>query len=293
MIIVKLKGGLGNQMFQYAFARRAAFVTGQSVKLDVINGFEGDFFKREYALDNFNITLEAASPKELAHYKFCTNTIPGRIYVKSAKSLNYYSGYVIKERESFYFDPDMFNKLKNNYCDGYWQNTDYFDFIRPIVLKEFCLRERSARVAQWEEEIAKCNSVGVHIRTPHAFNGTAVDKGTLEKFEILTERYYLQAVEHIKNIHKDAAFYLFTENPSVVGKVLPELNYRKIICGVDYEDLHLLSRCKHQIIANSTFSWWAAWLNANPDKLVISPRYWFKLSHNLENALLKDFVLMD
>lgn len=280
-------------MFQYVFARRVAFVTGQTVKLDVINGFEGDFFKREYKLDNYNITLEAASPKELAQYKYYTNTIPGRIYVKLAKLLSYYSGYEISEREPLIFDANVFNKLKNNYCDGYWQNTEYFDFIRPIIIKEFNLKEKSARVIQWEEEISKCNSVGIHIRTPHAYSGTSIDKTTMDKFEILTERYYMQAVEYIKNIHKDAAFYLFTENPSVAGKILPGLNYRKIICGYDFEDLHLLSRCKHQIIANSTYSWWGAWLNNNPDKIMISPKRWYTIPNCIEKALLKEFVIID
>jgi hypothetical protein len=290
VIIVRLKGGLGNQMFQYALARRIAFETGQEVKLDVTSGFEGDFFKREYRLDYFNISLEAATPGELALHKYFMKNIPGRIYMKLIKYIDYYSGYEIKEKENFTFDPKMLKLAKSRYYDGYWQSPEYFDFIRPLLLKELRLRENSFRVTQWEEEIKKGNSVGIHIRTPHARSGELIDKNVLEKFEILTEDYYSKAAACIKNMCGDAYFYVFTEDPSKAGSILPGLKYRKIICGSDFEDLYLLSLCKHQIIANSTFSWWGAWLNTNPDKVIISPQYWYK-DHSIQHgSLLNNFI---
>lgn len=292
MKIIKLKGGLGNQLFQYAFARRIAFETGDVVKLDAVSGFTNDFFKREYILDNFDIILQPASQQELAKHQFFINNILGRIYIKLIKQLNNYHGYEIKEKETFSFDVNMLNKHKNGYYDGYWQNPEYFDLIKPILLKEFCLREDSLRVKEWEEEINKCNSVGIHIRTPHAYSGAKIDKATLDKFEILTADYYAGAVAYMQNNCKDAVFYVFAADPANVAKMLPEIKYRKIICGCDYEDLHILSRCRHQIIANSTFSWWAAWLNNNPDKIIISPKRWYINQDGVGGALLRDFILI-
>ena len=280
-------------MFEYAFARRLAFETESIVKLDSENGFKRDFFERDYSLSNFNIVLAPAGDMELRKYRFFNGSYSGRAFEKLNSSFKTGMNYIVKEEKYFGFYDNLLSIKGERYYDGYWQNLNYFECIREILLEEFELNiPMAGKPAEISAEIEGCESAGIHIRKPHAFKGDLIDKRTMEIFEIVEAEYYIKAVEMLKLKVPEARLFVFTEDLVYANALLKGINYEKIICGKQHEDMVLMSRCRHQIISNSTFSWWSAWLNRNCGKIVIAPRYWFKDRNLCPESLLKDLILI-
>lgn len=288
MKIVRLKGGLGNQMFQYAFGRRITAETGVEVKLDALNGFKDDFFERYFCLHNYAITLDTADREELEKYHFYNAAIPGRFLEKVRSDEQ---KYIVKESHRFTYMKKLFNNSEDRYYDGYWQNPEYFQNIKPILLREFNLKDETKQsIENLENEILNCQSVGIHVRKPHALKNNIIDSGTLNRFEVITKEYYLKAISILNRVIKGMSFYVFTDDTGYAKEILSGIDLKSIQSNKEYEDLYLLSRCRHQIISNSTFSWWSAWLNINKDKIVISPQFWYK-DHSIKlDSLLNGFI---
>lgn len=278
MIIVRLTGGLGNQMFQYAAGRRAAYVNKTELKLDTswFKNPEGAI-KRDYLLDIFNIKEIFATKQEIDKLKGENQGLLVLFYKKILKLTKpyYKRSYVVEKY--FHFDPNILKISGNTYLEGSWQSEKYFGDIKDIVQQEFTFKgEPDEENKKIINQIVNSNSVSIHIRR----GDYAYDRKTHECHGVCDVDYYSKAVLLISSKIDKPKFFIFSDNPKWAKKNL-KLRYPNIIVDhnfqkKDYEDLRLMSFCKQNIIANSTFSWWGAWLNRNPGKIIITPKEWFK-----------------
>lgn len=282
MVIVRLLGGLGNQLFQYSLGRHLAIKNKTELKLD-ISGFE-IYKKHKYSLNHFNIIENFASADEIRRYKkFNDQTIKGKFYnliesLKPPKLRTY-----IKEPYPYGFFPEILSSGDNIYLDGYWQSEKYFKAVEPIMRREFTVKE--AFDSYLFRAITDSNSVSLHVRrTDYVTNSRAYKiHGTC------SVDYYERAANKIKKTVSQPHFFIFSDD---IDWAKNNLKLKASITFVEhgpeknYEDLILMSKCKHNIIANSSFSWWGAWLNQNPTKIVIAPQKWFKDAKMSTNDLL-------
>lgn len=265
MIITKLIGGLGNQMFQYAVGRSLAYANNTELKLD-ISGYNNQkgITPRSYMLNIFNIQSNYANEKEI--HKFRGNNI----FLRILKISSY-----IKEKQ-FYFDPKILIVKDNSYLDGYWHSEKYFKEIEQIIRKEFTLKDKpDVTNRKMISYINNCDSVSIHIRR----GDYVFDKKTNKFHGICSLGYYLKAVALVAKKVKNPQFFIFSDDPIWTKQNLhlkfPCVYVDHNVGRKDYEDMRLMSKCKHNIIANSSFSWWGAWLNNNLDKIVVAPKQWF------------------
>jgi len=268
MIITRLFGGLGNQMFQYAAGRRLAHVLAVELKLDIT--WLGKFESRPYALGKFNIEEKFASKAEIAAVA-PTGRFGHALATKWPKKCPKY----IQEK-GFHFDPEILNLHDGVYLKGYWQSEKYFSDIAESIRREFILKTPlSGKSKELFEMIVSKQSVSIHIRR----GDYVATRRTKQVHGTCGPDYYLRCVDYLKQLVKNAHFFVFSDDPEWAGDNLKQLcpatfvDYNR--AGRDYEDLLLMSRCNHHIIANSTFSWWGAWLNPKKDKIVLAPKQWF------------------
>lgn len=275
MIITRLIGGLGNQFFQYAVGRHLAEIHKTEVKID-ISGFES-YKLHKYSLWPFNIQESFASPEEVAALRNQGQTIVGRLTQKVLqKPLKSTSTY-IRERKLFCFDADILNLGDDIYLQGSWQNEKYFTDIAEIIRREFTVKTpASGKNKELTEQITSCESVGLHIRRGDYVSNPNTNKvhGTCDI------DYYCYCVKQLALRVNNPYFFIFGDDPQWAMANL-KLSYPTTLVGhndadKNYEDMRLLSQCKHNITANSSFSWWAAWLNQNPEKIILAPERWLK-----------------
>ena len=302
MIIVKLKGGLGNQLFQYALGRRLAFDNNLPLKLDISPGFENSFYKCRYSLSYFNIIEDIISPKYLKIIKHIqTQSIMGKLISLTKPLIPFLALEEIVE-SSFSFDNNLLRPYKNIYLDGYWQSEKYFKNIENIIRREFLLKYHLAgKSLSIAEKIKKSNSVSIHFRIFHGISefkkGGAIDNRGRELHGTIELDYYYKAIKYLSTMHNDLHFFMFSDDPEWVEDNF-KISYPYTIIshnrGIrDHEDLHLMSLCKHQIISNSSFSWWAAWLNTNTEKIVIAPRQWLadeKMNNQTQDRIPENWI---
>lgn len=273
MIVVQLSGGLGNQMFQYALGRKLAETQGCHVKLDITN-YE-KYSDRKYELPRLNVCADIASSFDLQRCK--GYGFGGRIVVPLfAKLLPGISVKVVSEK-SISFDSSVLHHAGNGYLIGYWQNEQYFYDIREVLRKELTLKgslDEENRLV--DERIRTANSVAIHVRRGDYVS----DPSTVARMESVGEEYYSRATNYVLTRVSNPHFFVFSDDPAWA---MANLRFQHPVTFVSHNgpddgvlDLHLMSACKHNIIANSTFSWWAAWLNSNPEKVVVAPRHWYK-----------------
>jgi Glycosyl transferase family 11 len=278
MVCVKLIGGLGNQMFQYAVARCLAVQKRTRLKLDVsgLDGVSSDSNapKRSYALSCFSIQGAIATRDDMNH--FFPEMRLARYWTKLRRRLFPYQwqGY-LKERREFAFDPHVLRAIGSTYLDGYWQNENYFREVTTELRQDFQLaRPLAAPSQELLEVISRTNAVSVHVR-----RGDYVSNArTHAHHGVCPREYYHRAAKLALDSLGVAHFFVFSDDSSWPRENLnwehPTTYLNGTVSREPYEDMILMSRCRHNIIANSTFSWWAAWLNDNPHKLVIAPRKW-------------------
>lgn len=269
MIIVNLKGGTGNQLFQYALARHLALKNNDTLKLDIDGlaraNITGDIY-RPFALKAFNIVKEVASPDEVQQLKY-----PYGIISKAWRWFRF----KILRRTNIFFDAQVLTWIGDIYLDGYWQSPLYFEEIRNILLQELTLAEPlSQAAAMYAKQIKASNAVSLHVRRGDYIKNPRVQK----EFGICTEAYYEKAITHITAQVTNPTYFVFSDDIKWVRNNLllgEQVVYVKDQNLTDTEELFLMSLCKHNIIANSSFSWWGAWLNQNNAKIVIAPTPWF------------------
>jgi len=272
MVILKLMGGLGNQMFQFAAGLALARRLKTELCLDC-SDFE-THHKRQFTLDNYCIdglyrplridTLDAT--------KFTRNRLLWRLGL--ARRADRY--FHFREKQ-FHFD-EFFARLTGNVIlVGHWNSVRYFASAEAEVRAAFRLRpELEAAIDPvLRQEIETCNSVSLHVRRGDYV--TEAKAASVHGFIGLD--YYRKAVEELCRRVDDPVFYLFTDDKAWVREHFSFLERFRIVDEAetqrDIEDLFLLSRCRHHIIANSTFSWWGAYLSDYAGKQVYMPQQWF------------------
>ncbi|MFB3916263.1 MAG: alpha-1,2-fucosyltransferase [Terriglobales bacterium] len=285
MIIAQLNGGLGNQMFQYAFARAIAERRRTSVKLD-FRALAADR-KRCYALGAWNISARTASAFELFRVR-----LTNRLQRKLRPAAPYHERAIVRE-QAFTFDADALKAPLHCLLIGYWQSEKYFKDIEAVIRREFTLREEaSAKSQETARAIRSSNSVFLHVR-----RGDFVFDPELQSAHgNCSAAYYQAAVDHVERNVSFPHFFVFSDDPRWASENLKLRSPMTIVDhnppgdgqapGREHEDLWLMSQCKHAVLANSSFSWWGAWLNPARERIVIAPRQWFRsLPHDTRDLI--------
>jgi hypothetical protein len=278
MILVRFQGGLGNQLFQYAAARRLAVYHHTRLKLDVswFRTIPPGMTPRTYDLGHFNIQQSFATPGDIAAFRPQTAHKIRQFFLRAVSTLDLRRWVVFKETQLGVYNPNILKTPKSVYLVGYWQSERYFKDIEPLLRREFTFKTaQDAKNTQTASLIQSVQAVSVHIRR----GDYVADPRTHEYHGLVPLEYYHVAADKIAHAVTDPRFFVFSDEPEWAQEHL-KLNYPITFMmhngqGKHYEDLRLMSLCKHHIIANSSFSWWGAWLSINPDKLVFAPTRWF------------------
>ena len=293
--VVKFNGGLGNQMFQYAFGCALSNKFGVDVLFD-FSFFEDvklceDVTLRTFELDVFNLECKPVTKEDLAKVKSPDFDLKlNRTLVKRFPKffgINY-----IREKNKFCFEPKLINSPDYYYYEGYFQNEKYFRHLRSELIKKFTLKvPPDKKNMEVLKKIHETNSVSIHIR-----RGDYVELECASKFHgTCSLRYYQDAVDYISKRIESPHFFIFSDDIDWVVKNLKIehpctfINFNQ---SKGWLDFNLMKNCKHNIIANSSFSWWSAWLNENSDNIIIAPSKWFSDSLGLrsENIVLERWV---
>lgn len=275
MIIVRLYGGLGNQLFQYAAGRRLSILHGTVLKLDV--SWFAKYALRRYSLGPFRIAAEFATPEDIASVTGADRRgLTRRLHRLRRHLKPYYRQARFSEPRSGPFDPHFLKTPPNVYLDGYWQSEKYFQGIQDVIREEFSLivnqDPKSRKVA---ERIAATESVSIHVRRGDYVSNPNTNRhhGTCEP------EYYRRAIQLLMEKVAVPHAFIFSDEPDWAAENLalgcPATAVAHNGAERDYEDLRLMGLCKHHIIANSSFSWWGAWLANRSRKTVVAPHKWF------------------
>ncbi len=279
MIITKLMGGLGNQLFQYSLGRHLSEKHGVPLKVDLdflLRGWklEKDTTQYQYELPHFNIVATPATAAEVAPLKLA----PARGWRRQARKLS--KALTPPERWPHYvergyaFDPRILRAGPNVYLEGYWQSPYYFEPIADILRRELTLREApDAQNAAVLDEIRRTTAVAVHVRRADYVNNPSASK----VHGACGLDYYAAALALIAQRVASPHYFLFSDDPAWVRanlKVPGPATYVGHNGPRPHEDIRLMSHCQHFVIANSTFSWWGAWLANAPGKTVVAPKVW-------------------
>lgn len=280
MIIVRISAGLGNQLFQYAFGYNFSKLRNEELYLDL------EFFKSKpqyrniYKLDHYNTDYRVANPaliKKLRPPKFVRGFY--KVYNKLINPDFEWKGFhYTNQKKSIYPNFDSLVNKKKIYLSGYWAGEYFFKNNSSDIKNIFTLKNEY--ISELDENLIdtlkSSESVSVHIRRG--------DYVTNNYFHNLGVNYYKKSIDFLNKRIKNPLIVVFSDDIGWVKQNL-SLNNKNIIYidgNKDYVDLHYMSLCKHNIIANSTYSWWGAYLNKNPGKIVIAPRIWFN-DYNAQN----------
>ncbi|OGU60056.1 MAG: hypothetical protein A2X64_07625 [Ignavibacteria bacterium GWF2_33_9] len=278
MIIARLKGGLGNQMFIYAFARYLSCKHDTDLKLDITYY---DNYHRKYELNKFNIIENFASEDEINSLKkfvykdgFIIRQLKQKLFKKNPKKIpskTYILDSNIDFKQKYMFLPD------NVYLEGLFQSEKFFKEIEEIIRKDFILKnELDTENLKVLEAIKSTNSISLHIRR----GDYLTNSWAYEELGICEADYYKKAMDYMKSKVESPIFYVFSDDAEWVKNNF-KMDFDFIFIDANNEqsgenDLILMSECNHHICANSSFSWWGAWLGKNQNKIVIAPEKWFK-----------------
>lgn len=234
-MIVRLCGGLGNAFFQYAFGRS---LQARQRKVQFLWQDE----REGYALGPYNLNVDLVS--------------------------SLYGPFSTYKDKAFVFDASVYDASPDIFLDGYWQSEKYFESISDEIRKELTLTMVSDEVSRTADRLREGNSVFLHVR-----RGDYLNPWTAQYHGNLGMDYYNKAIEYIKERVADVQVFVFSDDPGWCKGMLP----CEVISGRfnRYEDLYLLSQTRHAIIANSTYSWWGAWLGERSDSIVVAPQRWF------------------
>lgn len=268
LIVSRLIGGLGNQMFQYAAGRALALRRGVPFAID--SRAFADYSTHAFGMQCFNVVLKEAPihllpkpPAEGRLQRLLRKFIPTPLSIYTEKT--------------FTFDEAVIDLPGGVYLDGYWQSEKYFSDYADVIRSDFKVRhEPSIANRDWLERISQTHSVSLHIRRgDYVTNASAAAvHGTCDL------GYYERAVSYLRAITGiDPVLYVFSDDPDWVAAnvSLPYQMHliRDNTASTNYEDLRLMTACRHHIVANSSFSWWGAWLDGRLDSITVAPAHWF------------------
>ena len=269
MFVFQFMGGLGNQMFQYAAARALSIKRGIPFKIDFDDPYK--FVKRELNLAAFNLKVDIASKRELNKCK-PKRRFKKRLWMLLGKDPAFR---LYREKGDYTFYPDFFSCPDGAYISGFWQTEKYFLDIEDIIRSDFqFVRQASGKNEEWLKLIHTGTAISVHVRRGDVIT---VAK-TNQLYGTITPEYYQKAIDSMATSFKDCVFFFFSDDIEWVKENIKTTFPAYYVDANDdahnYEDLRLMSSCKHHIIANSSFSWWGAWLNPDKQKKVIGPAKW-------------------
>jgi hypothetical protein len=292
MIVVRLTGGLGNQMFQYAAGKKLAKVHSTELKLDIswYQGKERRQQKRSFKLGVFNIIADIATQDDLN--LFFKNNFFKDLKRKARKTLGLKPETLIATEKNWQFH-DFPHHPQHLYLKGYWQNESLFKDIRKELVEDFSLKlENGADYQALKQKISSCTSTSIHVRRGDFAHESDINRihGTCSL------DYYRECIKNLQERVGESHYFLFSDDPEWVKENLVLDGEVEILSDFflnDYEELKLMSLCQHNIIANSTFSWWAAWLNQNPEKLIFAPKKWYSAeARNHQSPALKSWIVI-
>lgn len=277
-IFVKILGGLGNQMFQYATAKALSIKTGQALLLD--NESLKRHQERPFELGHFNISEGVVS--FLDYFKLGMLGLDYPL-IKVKKHPRYYL------EKKFEFNPDVLKFNAPVYLDGYFQSEKYFKDYRSDLLKAFTFKsEMNDNEKKYFSLMKNKLSVSIHIRRGDYISNASASN----LFVAQPLSYYENALNLLREKFFNFQVFVFSDDAEWVKHNLKtdfELNFVTGNNGENsFRDLRLMSFCDHHIIANSSFSWWGAWLNQNPEKLVVAPKEWFKDKNKNDGDLIPE-----
>ena len=290
MIVANLIGGLGNQMFQYACGRALSLRTGQALLL-ATDQFEGYTLHNGFELLRiFNIDARFANEdvlKSLLGWQ--SNPKLRRLFGRP--SMRWASGKGWCNEPYFQYWPAINQFTQSCYLHGYWQSEKYFSDFHGVIRQDFSFN------FPWDDLDLKVRdrmrdgiSASLHIR-----RGDYTQGKNKHVFAPVNQDYYVNAVSILREKFPDIALFAFSDDPTWVEEVLgPKLGGLHIVdhnSGIrSAHDMRLMASADHHIIANSSFSWWGAWLNPSPEKVVISPREWFLDGRDISTLLPRDWL---
>ena len=298
-ILSRLWGGLGNQMFQYALAKKLSILNGNiPIKLDTT------YFKtyyRPYELEKLNIKASLATKEDIFNLdNGSLNKKLGRLiekipYIRVKDFIRRPFSNVYTEK-SLRFDSDVLKTKPSVYLKGYWNSYKYFEGIRRELLEDFSFKkEMNSDNKQIANLILSAdNSVSIHIRR----GDYLTTKGARELYcSPYEDGFYDRAISFLENKFDNPEFFIFSDEPDWAKENL-KISHKTTVVDLNkgensYWDMKLMSLCRHNIIANSTFSWWAAWLNENPDKIVLAPKAWMNdKAFSIDDLIPKEWVVL-
>jgi hypothetical protein len=270
MIVFRSMGGLGNQLFQYATARRLAHHLGTELVVDP--GWHERRFRnttqRPFELPRLQVKMRAVEGSERAWAWLASNRILGRVPLATP--------WAVTRERSFSFDESVRGAQDGSYLYGYWQSARYFEDIRELLVAELQPREAmSDRDRAVSDAMGGCESVFVHVRRGDfvSLAAAASNHGTC------TPEYYAKACRAVLRQTRRPVMFVFSDDAAWAREHL-KLDAETVFVdhnGPDAasQDLRLMTRCRHAILANSTFGWWGAWLGGGDDRVVVAPAKWF------------------
>lgn len=279
MKIIKLKGGLGNQMFQYAFAKYVEKKSGDISILDFSAYAEllNDEIRKPRLL-KFNISSLVANDRQIKQatmLKHEGNSLSFQYKVKIFLEAVFNPKYYFEWKRGVFISlPGI---KKHGYFDGYWQSIEYIEPIKEQLFREFTPNyELSDKAKQQIVEMQGHDSVFVGIRK----GDYTANANARNHYGVITNSYYLKAMELISSKVESPVFHIFSNDIEWCKQNLDFKNYKVVFRNKemqtdDFEELMIMSSCKHAIISNSTFNWWGAYLIKNPNKKIVCPLRWF------------------
>lgn len=285
MIYLKLTGGLGNQLFQYAAGMALAEHHHTGLKLDIRNLEKNPL--RSYELHNFNISAEIAASDELKIFDSERRSFVSDCADRFMRKLKPYYRQNIYYEQGFHHDPNFFKAPKQVYLVGYWQSEKYFKHMSQTIRNE-CRVVPSPEKTNIEllETISRCNAVCIHVRRGDYAN----DSKTRDYHGLCSPDYYEQATRQLCRKVVSPHFFVFSDDMEWTRNMIklpgPTTFVDHNPLKNAFEDFRLMCKCRHHIIANSSFSWWAAWLSEHDEKTVFAPKKWF----NKNNLNTKDLI---
>lgn len=277
IVIVCLAGGLGNQLFQYAAGRALAEVCGAQLLLDT-SAYQYERLGRQYRLDRFCIRAELVSPEDVDRLTWRERRdLFSRAWRRVVEPMLPRIWRRVFVDQELGYDSAFLRIRRSVVLQGYWQNEKYFADIAPMIRREYQLRDDpDYRNAHMLNLIGSTASVSLHVRrgdyvsNPH----TNAVHGVCEV------EYYCDAMKFISERIGASHYFVFSDDPEWARANLcfngPVTFVQHNGAERDYEDLRLMSACRHHIMANSSFSWWGAWLAERPGQVVVAPKVWFQ-----------------
>jgi hypothetical protein len=269
MILSRIYGGMGNQMFQYAYGRMLAHKHQTVFKIYFDDcGYGWAEHSKHLALTHFNIHAQKATEKDRAEFICDSKNLMIRAFHKLKREVKglHYIGDGARVHDHHW---DALNAPDNSFTDGFWQSEIYFESIAAIIKQDFSIKEPLSDHAKMiEQHIKKSNAVSIHVRRGDYLKQTNV-------YHICDVAYYKRALDIVKKKIYNPVVFVFSNDATWVKKELKlDVPMMVVEDTQAHEDMHLMSCCRHNIASNSTFGWWGAWLNDNPDKIVILPERW-------------------